>query len=275
MEGVSHLSNRWSYAAPFLVMRFGDIQLSTGSSFLWLRRDRTFLVTNWHNLAGRNPLTGQPMSRTGGIPDGITIHTFRQAGPEDEHGLFELEPTTVDIPLNSTVLGQAKWVEHPSLGRSVDVAAIDVTERIQGHLIEHVNVLEANAVLSAAASQDVFIIGYPFGQITGAPAPVWKRGTIALDPTFDPDGLPKMFVDTASREGMSGSVVVGRQVLINQQYKRKDGTQSAQVLLARIDTVIGIYSGRHYPDLEKAQLGVVWKRRVIEETVYAGRSPTL
>ena len=260
---------------PFLIMRVGDIQLSTGSSFLWLHKGRTFLVTNWHNLAGLNPLTGQPMSPTGGIPDGITIHTFRQVGQEDLHGFFELEPTAVDIPLNLPVSGQAKWVEHPFFGRSADVAAIDVTEKIQGCLFEHVNVLEADAVLPAAASQDVFIIGYPFGQVTGAPSPIWKRGSIALDPTFDPDGLPKMFVDTASREGMSGSVVVGRQVLIDKQYKKKDGTLSAQVLLARIDTVIGVYSGRHYPDLEKAQLGVVWKRRVIEETVQSGRSPTL
>jgi hypothetical protein len=113
----------------------------------------------------------------------------------------------------------------------------------------------------------VFVLGFPFGQITGAPAPVWKRGTIALDPTFNPEGLPKMFVDTATREGMSGSVVIARHVIVNRGYLKKDGTRSQLFLYATLDIVLGIYSGRHYPDFEKAQIGIVWKRRVIEETV--------
>jgi hypothetical protein len=103
--------------------------------------------------------------------------------------------------------------------------------------------------------------------IANAPAPIWKRGTLALDPTFDPEGLPKMLVDTASREGMSGSVVIARHIVVGRDYLRKDGTMSAPVLYAKLDVVIGIYSGRHYPDHEKAQLGIVWKRRVIEETI--------
>ena len=70
-----------------------------------------------------------------------------------------------------------------------------------------------------------------------------------------------------TREGMSGSVVVARHFIMNQTYQKKDGSTSQHVLFAKLDLVVGIYSGRHYPDLEKAQLGIVWKRSAIEETV--------
>src|SRR4030095_15950262 len=93
-----------------------------------------------------------------------------------------------------------KCLEHPSLGRRVDIAALDVTEAIDGLQIDHVNRLENDAILDPFASQDVFVVGFPFGMIANAPAPIWKRGSIALDPTFDPEGLPKMLIDTATRE---------------------------------------------------------------------------
>jgi hypothetical protein len=102
--------------------------------------------------------------------------------------------------------------------------------------------------------------------------PIWKRGTIALDPTFDADGLPKTLIDTATREGMSGSVVVARHITVGRSYRRKDGSQSERVIYAKHDLVAGIYSGRHFPDLEKAQLGIVWKRPAIEDTVSGGRT---
>jgi hypothetical protein len=133
----------------------------------------------------------------------------------------------------------------------------------------YVNLLESDAVLGVASSQDVFVIGFPFGLIANAPAPIWKRGSIALDPTFNPEGLPKMLVDTATREGMSGSVVVARHIIVGRDYLKKDGTKSEPMLYAKLDLVVGIYSGRYCADLEKAQLGIVWKRRVIEETVAA------
>ena len=129
------------------------------------------------------------------------------------------------------------------------------------------NELESDAVLDLECSDDVFVLGFPFGQIAGAPAPVWKRGTIALDPRFDPEGLPKLLVDTATREGMSGSVVLARQTVLGRDYLKKDGSRSEPILIGFLTVVVGIYSGRHYPDLEKAQLGIVWKRHVIEELV--------
>lgn len=266
----SHLSNPWNYAVAFLEMSYGQQPLSTGSCFFWGFDGRTFLVTNWHNLAGRNPLTDQPMSKTGGIPDRVTFGAFKRESEPDSQGFLELSYSPLGVKLCQSDLTNPQWYEHPTLGRQVDVAAIDVTEAIQGFQINCANELENDAVLDVIASQDVFVVGFPFGLIPNAPAPIWKRGSIALDPTFDPEGLPKMLIDTATRPGMSGSVVVARHIIVGRDYPRKDGTKSQPLGYAKFDLVAGIYSGRHYHDLEKAQLGIVWKRNTIEQTV-AGR----
>ena len=264
----SHLSSPWNSAVAFLKMSFADTVLASGSGFFWRADGRTHLVTNWHNLAGRNPLTQAPMSNTGGLPDSVVFHAFRQVTQPDERGLYAVDTVPVGVPLYDEA--GARWREHPHFGRHVDVASIDVTDYIRGLQVEHANDVESFASLDSRVSQEAFIIGFPFGLIVNAPVPIWKRGTIALDPTFDPDGLPKMFIDTATREGMSGAVVVARHITVGRSYRRKDGSESEPVIYAKHDLVVGIYSGRHYPDLDRAQLGIVWKRSAVETTVSHG-----
>lgn len=266
MNLKSHLSNPWNNAISFLEMFSNQGSLSTGSCFFWGLNDRTFLITNWHNLAGRNPQTNELMSSTGAVPQRISFIVFKRISEPDSDGFYELNYMPVEVGLYDNH-SKPRWLEHPEFGKRVDVAAIDVTSDVRGYQIDHVNTLEADALLDVTASQDVFVVGFPFGLMANVPAPIWKRGSIALDPTFDVDGLPKMLVDTATRSGMSGSVVIARHVLVGKHFSKKDGTRATPVLRAVHDVVIGIYSGRHYPDFEKAQLGIVWKRRLIEETV--------
>lgn len=263
----SHLSSPWNNAVGYLAMAFGEYVISTGSCFYWVHEDRVYLITNWHNLAGRNPLTGAFMSETGAVPDRIAFWAYRKLSEPDAQGYYEMRFEDLQVTLYEGDFSKPLWFEHPTFGRAVDIAALDITDVAKGCLIKGANTLESDAVLDGFASQDVFIVGFPFGLIANAPAPIWKRGTLALDPSFDADNLPKLLVDTATRKGMSGSVVIARHILVGSDYLKKDGSRSAQKLYSRLDTVLGVYSGRHYPDLEKAQLGIVWKRRTIEETV--------
>lgn len=207
------------------------------------------------------------MSKTGGIPDRVRLMVYKRVSEPDTLGYFDIAYRPLEVELCKSDQADKKWLEHPTFGRKVDIAALDVTEAVEGFQVEHANELESDAVLDVTASQDVFILGFPFGQIANAPAPIWKRGNIAIDPTFDPEGLPKMLVDTATREGMSGSVVIARHIIVGRDYHKKDGTRSQPVLYTKLDLVVGIYSGRHYPDLERAQLGIVWKRSAIEQTI--------
>jgi Trypsin-like peptidase domain len=215
-------------------MYFGEQQLSKGSCFFWEHNSRIYLVTNWHNFAGKNPLTGKFMSETLGIPDRIFFSAYKQTSAPDSNGYFELSYLPVEVLLYGKDFTEPKWLEHPTFGRSVDIAAIDVTDAVTELQIRAANLLENDAVLNPITSQDVFVIGFPFGQIPNAPAPIWKRGTIALDPTFDPESLPKMFIDTATREGMSGSVVIARHKVFGNDYQKKDGQMSEKILYAQL-----------------------------------------
>lgn len=70
---------------------------------------------------------------------------------------------------------------------------------------------------------------------------------------------------------MSGSVVIARHIIVGQSVTKKDGTTTEPFLYAREDIVLGIYSSRLGAHEVEAQLGIVWKRHVIEETVAGNR----
>jgi hypothetical protein len=266
---VSHVSNPWNNAVTFLEMRYGAQSLATGSGFFWALEDRTFLVSNWHNFSGRDPGSGRPISEHGGVPDRMLFTAFKRTSEPDDKGYFAIEVRATEVPLYDHDLHGPRWNEHPTFRRAVDIGAIEITELLarDGLDYRHANMLEGDAATEPQASQDVFILGFPLGIVTGIPIPVWKRGTVATDPSFDPDGLPKIYVDAATRKGMSGSVVLVRHILVG-NYPRKDGS-TASVLYAQKDQILGVYSGRLHPDNVQAQLGIVWKRTVIDETVFA------
>src|ERR1039457_5085979 len=46
-----------SVAAVPLEMRFQGQPLSSGTTFVWRREGRAYLITNWHNATGINPTT--------------------------------------------------------------------------------------------------------------------------------------------------------------------------------------------------------------------------
>lgn len=126
------------------------------------------------------------------------------------------------------------------------------------------NEIVSNLGVEPRASQDAFVVGFPLGIIAKVPIPVWKRATIATEPGVDLDGLPKLLVDTATRSGMSGSLVLAHHILLG-DYKMADGTEVTNSLIAVKDSILGVYSGRLGADHVQAQLGVVWKRSVIDE----------
>lgn len=263
-----HFSSLWNCATLYVEPCFGSETLSKASGFFWAHGSRTFLVTNWHVLSGRNPLDGKPMRDDAAIPNGLRFFSYRRVGGSTARkGSFCVDYVQVLVPLDDASTGAPRWLEHSSYGRHVDVAALDVTDIVADLHYGCANGLEGDIPKQLDPGQDVFIVGFPFGLISGAPAPVWKRGSIALDPTLNPEGLPKMLVDTATREGMSGSVVISMFPVPEHDTRRGDDPRP--VYYKEYPAVIGVYSGRHYPDLEKAQLGIVWKRATVEAIVGA------
>ncbi|MCF6348609.1 MAG: hypothetical protein L3J20_09970 [Flavobacteriaceae bacterium] len=77
--------------------------------------------------------------------------------------------------------------------------------------------------------------------------------------------MPKIFVDTASRPGMSGSPVIFKRSGIHGII---DGKLKLDTVIGVIQGFVGIYSGRILGKNElEAQLGIVWKKQVIDEII--------
>lgn len=104
--------------------------------------------------------------------------------------------------------------------------------------------------------------------------PLWKRASIASEPSEDLDGLPKYLIDTASQKGMSGAPVFFRS-----HIHLTTGGQLAVGNTAQL--FYGIYSGRlpevgdNPSDPVAAQLGLVWKPIAVAEVVTSGVPPDL
>jgi hypothetical protein len=249
-----------------LTVSFRDASLSSGTGFFYKHGNQLFLITNWHIASGKNFQTKRVLSSTGGIPDRLQF-TLRRGGPQGGR-----QPITLALyeDAESNQLPQKPiWLEHPDYRHKVDVVAIPIkiAEDAEVQIIDAVNT--APTMLLQVA-REVFVLGYPLGIDGGADLPIWKRASIATEPSVFRGGLPQFLIDTATREGMSGAPVVaiadGRLVL-------EDGRFGAQFAIAgRVYRFVGIYSGRLGDDEMRAQLGIVWHASVIEQIV---NRPTL
>jgi len=96
-----------SVQSLLIVMLFGNTELSTGTGFIVDTKRGPALVTNLHNVTGRNPTTGEPLASHGGVPDQIAI--LHNVAGKLGSWQSSVEPLYDD-------LGNKLWFEHPVLG---------------------------------------------------------------------------------------------------------------------------------------------------------------
>jgi hypothetical protein len=249
-----------SFSSVFLEPLFGNTQLGIATGFVWEHENSHFLLTNWHVVTGLNPQTKQPISENGTTPDFLRIwlHTVERLGKWESYDLRLFDNQ-----------GRPLWKEHNTFKSNADVAilSLDIPDNFRLFPINRNSFDEFRVEIS----QDVFIIGFPRG-ITGAGKfPIWKRGSIASEPDVDIDKVPKILIDSMTREGMSGSPVVAQYVGVYKEYPTNpepfDWVGTGRKFL-------GIYSGRMSgQDVFEAQLGIVWKASLIEEIISSGVRP--
>lgn len=240
------------------------VTLATATAFYYKFDNKYFLITNWHNVSGFNPETGQRISKT-------TL-----ASPTHVEAPFQKTKNPIswgrwNIPLYDEKK-IPKWLIHPKYKSKVDVAIIELgkNDNPDGVSLRAINEIELDNIKPRIAD-DVFILGFPHGFTSGGNFPIWKRGTIASEPDIDLDNLPKILVDTASRSGMSGAPVIYRRTGIHGLI---DGNMVDESIIGEIQNFVGIYSGRLSDNKEvcdrtkeelDTQLGTVWKESVIKE----------
>ncbi|MGE5502598.1 MAG: trypsin-like peptidase domain-containing protein [Ignavibacteriales bacterium] len=235
-------------------------RLGTATGFFWKAGTQTFLVSNWHVFSGREPRTGQPKSKTYLVPSALQVHFHIRPDPN--------RTVQLTAPLQQADR-KVLWYQHSTHGQKVDVAVLDLTALLSqvsgesGQTIEpfFVNQLpQVNDMLLVMGS-DIFILGYPLGIAKTGIFPVWKRGSIATEWEVNVEGLPCFLVDTATREGISGSPVIARAF---GSYMTTDGSQAFSGV---VNMFLGVYSGRYVGGIDEAQLGIIWKKQLLEEII--------
>lgn len=234
----------YSFAAKPLEMTFAGNTLAHGTGFVWRANQQAFLITCWHNVTGKNPTAMRHLSCHAGEPDEVTVQLDLPAVRPGTRAPFTLQLRGADDnPL---------WLQH-SMAPGVDVVALPLPP-LPGAVLHPINEMPNNEG-TVPVGIDAYILGYPFG-ISVSTLPIWKRASVASEPSIPIGGQPCFYVDTASREGMSGSPVI-----LRHRYAIGPPT-----------TFIGIYSGRVGADDElKVQLGIVWRAEVIDQIISKGR----
>jgi V8-like Glu-specific endopeptidase len=247
-----------SLKSLFIEMFFNEQKLSSGTAFLVAndRESHCALVTNRHNVTGRNQENNECMSASCAIPNFIVIHFHKK----DAFG----EWLKVKLPLYRDD-GTPFWIEDPVLGAKADVIALNLKWGSDITKIPYyikTNLDRDN--LYVGPSDTVNVIGFPFGISSFGKFPVWATGFMAQELLLITDDKPIFLIDCRARKGQSGSPVVAyktggyRKVIDGGVHSVMSGTPKWEFL--------GIYSGRVN---NESDLGMVWHVSVIERILNA------
>lgn len=245
----------------------GDLELAQGTGFLFDWEGRPYLVTNRHNLTGRRQDNGAPLNRYGAVPDTVYIAHNLLPQPTSKAGQFDFGWETVPEPLLDEDTDHHRWFEHPTWGGQVDVAILSLSRMPADALMLTYTNHGFSQPIGVGPSQDLSIVGFPFGESSGGNVAVWVRGAVASEPTLDHGGLPRFLIDARTRPGQSGSPVImySASGVISDAKGVTLGTGPHQRL-------VGVYSGR---TSDQSDLGFVWKTSTIVETLRAADTSSL
>jgi len=236
-----------SFQSLFLSMRFSGTELGTGTGFIVQAKNKPLLITNRHNVTGRDNITGELLSKTtAGVPNEIAIWHNLQGKLGQWIKLIE--------PLYEN--DRPVWHEHPQLGAQADVIALPLTNFSNVDLHPY-NLVEEARLQAIMPSDMVSVVGFPFGLSVGGRFAIWATGFVASEPNLD---FPYFLIDCRTRKGQSGSPVIAQR---NGGAIAMAGGGVA-IGAGNITDFLGIYSGRLN---EESDMGFVWKSSVIKELV--------
>ncbi|MFT6599465.1 MAG: hypothetical protein ACJATD_000296 [Alloalcanivorax sp.] len=281
-----------SNSVVHLTMRYQKTELSIGTGVIYQHGSDYYIVTAWHNLAGRHSETLKPLSNDLAIPDNVVVNLATNIPSlgmatrypiiiplsDEEKSLFYIHPENwprVDVAVipfdpnekfSSEVYLPNEGRQDIELSPIMEMQGAGTTEicSIQKYLVPCSDVI-AKWFDSVEVTEELFIPGYPHNVQDCYVQPVWKRATIASSVRDGWNQEPKFLIDSASKSGMSGSPVLyynpnGQVKILGSTYQFN---QDVAILA-------GIYVGRIAVNGEQdPQIGTVWKSSVIEKIIEA------
>ncbi|MEL6487720.1 MAG: trypsin-like peptidase domain-containing protein [Pseudomonadota bacterium] len=272
------IKSRISITTIRLHMSFNDTELATGTGFFYEAGGKPFLITNRHNLTGRDNNTGKMLDdKTGGLPNRLSFSVPKYV---TKCGIVEFSGTERVAFDLGWELKSPPWLEHPKLGKLADVIALDLGKIWPNAPlpVAYVNKLPHNHPLSVLPASTVSVVGYPFGTSVNQHYPVWVTGAVASEPNMDVEGKPAMYIDCRTNKGASGSPVF---MILNGGTAPMDSEASGNDVVMRgrlgnahsasfyvpVHRFLGVYSGR----LNKnSDIGFLWRESAVEDVCALG-----
>jgi hypothetical protein len=269
----NRLLNNLSVATvPLETFTESGVSIEKATGFFYKEQNGAiWLITNWHVVTNRIPL--QPRhSKTGAIPYilKIKLHQHR-----DDGGFTLSDKWLFSFQINDAEGNDPKWFEHPSLRYRFDVVAFPFSRQIQPLDKSHFFVLSEHPTFREdfypEVMMDAFVIGYPWA-IDGGDGvlPIFKRGSVASEPSIDQGGLPRFLIDCRTAPGLSGApVIASYSGLWSPPHLQGGG------MIGTVQNFVGCYSGRletrgETQSDDVSELGIVWKREGIDAMISGG-----
>lgn len=243
-----------SAATLKLTMFRNEIPISTGSGFLTESADCWYLITALHNFTGRNFFDRKCLSDTLATPNKFQAIFLAKQGAE-----FKRFEARCDLFTNGEPLFLFDWSEEGG-----DIAILRILKDPGGP--QFVTMSDARwECWTAHAGLDVFALGYPSAlDVSGTP--VWKRISIASEPSQRVNGRKMTLTDGLTFGGMSGGPV-----LINQSQGFTDSKAYSLDKELKM-RVLGVYGGRYDADKEKSgTLGFYWPMETVNAIITGER----
>ena len=230
----------------------GSNRLWNATGFFYSTGKKLYFITNNHVVGGKFFIDeytqiNKKVPTPNLIPDNITIRTYGKALND-----------TVTIKLSLIINNEISYLTFNNssiLGDLMDVVAIPIPQNMiapNNTDVIYLSSTDLQQGLVLYPSYDLFIVGFPFDFARYSVYPLWKKGTIASEPTLINSN--KFFIDATTRGGMSGSPVYFRGTTYIANHTQYMGGLAT--------FLIGIYSAQNVG----AEIGVVWKlSKVIDE----------
>ncbi len=245
-DGVIQLP--WASMHTFLVeMQLEGEGLAWGTCLTVSHEGQWFVVTNRHNVTGRNQYSGKPMREDQREPDQLAIVL-----PTDDLGnLWYIH----GVALYDSD-GRPTWTEHPVLGGQVDVVALPFDKPIEGKCFGAM--LGDKDDFAVGIGDPLHTIGYRGAEPLFSIFPQWIECSLATSLLDTWEGLPAFLIDGRLAKGSSGSPVVAYRENA-EELTRSDGSVIGSNWASRI---LGVYSGSVSPGV-----GLVWNLECVREIV--------
>jgi hypothetical protein len=235
-----------------ITLRFYDQVLATGTAIVVEGPHGPYLVTNRHNLTGRDQNSGKPLSDWAAIPNNVLLRHHSEAGLGAWLQACERLYDDNDQP---------NWHEHPTLGAACDVVALPLTQ-LQGVHLYPYDISSLAKPIMVRPSDVLSVVGFPFGESSAGPFGIWVSGFVASELSLDYRGLPIFLIDCRTRKGQSGSPVIAHRA--GGMVALAGG--SSALFDGPVTSFLGLYSGRINSE---SDIGIVWKASAVREVVWS------